>query len=73
MPNHGVEIIDGIPVHVKDGQLLAFQPSTSAFLTKRIKLGQYDAATKKAIWQETEEMKAWLTDYQANLVARSRK
>ena len=70
MPNHGVEIIDGIPVHVKDGQLLAFQPGNP---TKRIKLGQYDVTTKKATWQETDEMKSWLAEYQTSLVARSRK
>jgi len=72
MPSHGVEIIDGIPVQIKDGQMNAFQPSVGP-PTKKIRLGTYDSTTKKAIWQETEEMKAWLDEYRASLTARSRK
>lgn len=65
MPSHGVEIIDGIPVILKDGQMFAFQTQPP------IKLGTY--IDKKATWIPTEEMSSWLTSYQASMVSRSRK
>ena len=71
MPNHGIELIDGIPVILKGSEMLAFQPAQPA--AKRIKLGTYDTVTKKATWQETDETRTWLLEHQATLVPRSRK
>ena len=75
MPNHGVEVIDGIPVTLKGNEMYAFQPGQhpAAPPSKRIKLGNYDAPTKKAVWDNTEEMKKWVEEFQAGLVPRSRK
>ncbi len=70
MPNHGVEIIDGIPVHLKDSVMYAFQPGSSA-ASAQIKLGTF--IDKKATWENTEAMNTWLNDYRTNLSARSRK
>ena len=72
MPNHGIELIDGIPVTLKGNEMYAFQPG-SPNPSKRIKLGNYDATTKKASWDNTEEMKKWVEEFQAGLAARSRK
>ena len=72
MPNHGVELIDGIPVTLKGSEMFAFQPGTNVS-SKKIKLGIYDAATHSASWHNTDEMKAWLAEYQAGLAPRSRK
>ena len=72
MPNHGIELIDGIPVTLKGSDMFAFQPSQPN-ASKKIKLGTFDASTKKATWQETEENRAWLLEYQTGLVPRSRK
>jgi hypothetical protein len=74
MPNHGIELIDGIPVILKGNEMYAFQPgSAQAPPAKRIKLGHFDATTRTAKWEETEEMKKWIEEFQANLVPRSRK
>ena len=72
MPNHGIEIIDGIPVSLKGSEMYAFQPGVPSS-SKKIKLGTYDATTRVATWQESDEMKTWLNEYQANLAPRSRK
>lgn len=72
MPNHGIELIDGIPVTLKGNEMFAFQPGTP-LSNKRIKLGNYDTATKKATWDNTEEMKKWVDDFQTSLAPRSRK
>jgi hypothetical protein len=72
MPNHGIELIDGIPVTLKGSEMFAFQPGTP-LSAKKIKLGTYDTATKTATWHNTDEMKAWATEHQANLIPRSRK
>jgi hypothetical protein len=72
MPNHGIELIDGIPVTLKGNEMYAFQPG-SPNPAKRIKLGTYDVSTKKALWENTEEMKKWIEDYQSALLPRSRK
>lgn len=80
MPSHGVEIIDGIPVHLKDGNMLAFQHGSSlnsdaaaASVATPIKLGTYDAATKKASWSPSDQMTAWLENFRATMTGRSRK
>jgi hypothetical protein len=72
MPSHGVEIIDGIPVILRNGEMIAFQPG---LLSKdmKIKLGIYNAETHTATWQNTEEVKKWLEEYQRGMVSRSRK
>jgi hypothetical protein len=72
MPNHGIELIDGIPVTLKGSEMFAFQPGL-ANSAKRIKLGNYDTATKTATWHNTDEMKTWVTEHQLNLAPRSRK
>jgi hypothetical protein len=75
MPSHGVEIIDGIPVHLKDGNMLAFQHGSSLNSDQLtpIKLGTYDAATKKASWSTSDQMTAWLENFRATMTGRSRK
>ena len=72
MPNHGVEIIEGIPVILRNGEMIAFQPG---LLSKdmKIKLGTYDAETHTATWHNTDEVKKWLEEYQSGMVSRSRK
>jgi len=70
MPIRGVDIIDGIPVSLKDGILYAFQNSNS---TEKIQLGTYNTATKVATWTQTDTMGKWLDDYQASMEPRSRK
>ena len=72
MPNHGIELIDGIPVILKGSEMFAFQPGVPN-TAKRIKLGNYDATAKKALWDSTEEMKKWVNEFQTSLVPRSRK
>jgi len=77
MPSHGVEIIDGIPVHLKDGNMLAFQHGSSlnsdSVTSAPIKLGTYDAATKKATWSSSDQITAWLDNFRATMTGRSRK
>jgi len=72
MPSHGVEIIDGIPVHLKDGFMLAFQHGSINQLAP-IKLGTYDSTTKRATWSVTEAMTEWLETFRSTMVGRSRK
>lgn len=72
MPNHGIELIDGIPVTLKGSEMYAFQPGVPN-PAKRIKLGSYDTTTKKATWDSTEEMKKWVEEFQSSLIPRSRK
>ena len=74
MPNHGIELIDGIPVILKGNEMFAFQPGSSQTpAAKRIKLGTYDVAQKNATWHNTDEMKKWVNDFQSTLAPRSRK
>jgi hypothetical protein len=72
MPNHGVELIDGIPVILKGSEMFAFQPGVPN-TAKRIKLGTYDTASKKATWDNTDDMKKWVQEFQSSLTPRSRK
>lgn len=72
MPSHGVDIIDGIPVILKGTVMYAFQPGIPVTGTS-LQLGTYDSATKKAIWESGNSSNEWLTSYQHDLVARSRK
>ena len=75
MPSHGVDIIDGIPVYLKGANMFAFRPEqTAAAIANAVpdlKLGTYDAATKKATW--TQPPDAWLTTFRESLAPRSRK
>ena len=75
MPNHGVEIIDGVPVHLKDGNMLAFQHggSLNSDQAASIKLGTYDAATKKATWLPSDQVTQWLENFRMTITGRSRK
>jgi len=72
MPNHGVELIDGIPVTLKGSDMYAFQPGLPNS-AKKIKLGTIDMATKTATWDNTDEIKKWVEDFQKGLAPRSRK
>lgn len=71
MPSHGVEIIEGIPVTLKDGVMYAFQfekpPPTAPII-----LGTC-SPTKKVIWEHRDSEATWVTTYRATLVAKSRK
>jgi hypothetical protein len=69
MPSHGAEIIDGIPVILRDSVMYAFQLGVAP----TIKLGTYDAATKVAKWAMSDEIAAWLSTYKEGLTSRSRK
>jgi hypothetical protein len=72
MPSHGVEIIDGIPVYLKGANMFAFRPEQAATATMAdLKLGTYDAATKKATW--TQPPDTWLNAFRETLAPRSRK
>jgi hypothetical protein len=72
MPNHGVELIDGIPVILKGSDMFAFQPGTP-ITNNKIKLGSYNTTTHIASWEYTEEMKKWVEEFQIGLSPRSRK
>jgi hypothetical protein len=75
MPSHGVEIIDGIPVYLKGANMFAFRPeqATAAIANagQDLKLGTYDAATKRATWLQPPA--TWLTTFRESLAPRSRK
>lgn len=71
MPSHGVEIIEGIPVTIKDKVMYAFQSENLA--AAPIVLGTYCATTKKAIWEHRDSEATWLSGYRATLVAKGRK
>ena len=83
MPSHGVEIIDGIPVYLKGSNMFEFRPEQSAAAIANagqdLKLGTYDAATKKATWSHVTStgdvslMNTWLTGFRETLGPRSRK
>jgi hypothetical protein len=70
MPSHGVEIIDGIPVYLKGANMFAFRPELTTSQPD-LKLGTYDAATKKATWIQPPD--AWLNTFRESLAPRSRK
>ena len=71
MPSHGTEIIDGIPVILKDGVMFAFQHACETGAP--IRLGAYDVATKKTNWDMKDDTANWLAKYKEALLARSRK
>lgn len=75
MPSHGIEIIDGIPVHLKDGNMFAFQHGSSlnSDQATSIKLGTYDTGTKKATWLPSDAMSQWLENFRTTITGRSRK
>jgi uncharacterized surface anchored protein len=78
MPSHGVEIIDGIPVYLKDGNMFAFQHASSlnsdaAPAAAPIKLGTYNATEKKATWLVSDQMAQWLENFRATMTGRLRK
>ena len=66
MPPRGVDIVDGIPVVLKDGIMYSFQSGTTP-----IRLGTYSSNVAK--WETSESLTEWLKTYQANLSPRTRK
>lgn len=70
MPSHGVEIIEGIPVTLKDGVMYAFQIETPSVTP--IILGTC-SPTKRVIWEHRDSEATWLSSFRATLVAKSRK
>ena len=74
MPSHGVEIIEGIPVILRDGTMYSFHPGTTqGSMMTSMKLGTYHEASKKAAWNSSESMDSWLSSYRESLTSRSRK
>ena len=71
MPSHGIEIIDGIPVTLKDGVMYAFQPGTQ--ITLPIRLGTFSQDTKIATWEPSQNFAQWVTTHQSTLTPRQRK
>ena len=69
MPSHGVDIIDGLPVILRDSVMYAFQAGVTA---AEISLGTYDATSKKATWSSSD-LSNWLATYRETLASRSRK
>lgn len=67
MPSHGADIIDGIPVVLKDTIMYAFQ------VTPPIRLGTYNAGTKVATWESSDAITNWLALFRQSLTSRSRK
>ncbi len=72
MPSNGVEIIDGIPVILRDSVMYSFQPGSTSPNTQ-VTLGTYDSVTKKAYWSTTDDHSNWLNMYRENISSRSRK
>ena len=73
MPSHGVDIIDGIPVILRDGVMFAYQPgSTQTPVPSPIRLGTYDKKTKIAIWEDSPSLITWKESYVASLVPKTR-
>jgi len=68
MPNKA-DIIDGIPVSLKDGIIYSFSQSGSGI--PQIKLGTYK--DKVATWINSEEQDKWLTSFRQSLTSKSRK
>jgi hypothetical protein len=63
------DIIDGIPVTLKDGIIYSFSQAGSGI--PQIKLGTYK--DKVATWIKSEAQDSWLSSFRENLVPRSRK
>jgi hypothetical protein len=63
------DIIDGIPVSLKDGIIYSFSQAGSGI--PPIKLGTYK--DKVATWIKSEAQDSWLTSFRESLTSRSRK
>ena len=63
------DIIDGIPVTLKDGIIYSFSQAGSGI--PQIKLGTYK--DKVATWIPSEPQSTWLTNFRESLAPRSRK
>lgn len=80
MPSYDIEIIDGIPVVLRDGVMFAFIPPTGppsatgapTVPSSPVRLGTYDTKTKKATWEITPQALAWKNAYAAALAPRAR-
>jgi hypothetical protein len=71
MPNYGIEIVEGIPVFLKDGLLHAFQIENLAYKSA-LKLGSVNA-NNKIDWSSKEELESWLQTYRQSLTSKMRK
>ena len=71
MPNHGVEIVQGIPVQIRDGVLYAYQPGQTTAIP--IRVGTYDAKTQLPTWESGDFLVKWREEYAASLTPRARK
>jgi hypothetical protein len=79
MPSYDIETIDGIPVVLRDGVMFAFIPPTGAPSAATpaapqtpIRLGTYDAKTKKATWEMTPQVLAWKNAFASAIASRAR-
>lgn len=63
------DIIDGIPVSLKDGNIYSFSQVGSGI--PQIKLGTYK--DKVATWIKSEAQDTWLSSFRDSLIPRSRK
>ena len=71
MPNYGIEIVEGIPVYMKDGILYAFQIENLVYKSS-LKLGSVN--TKNKIdWCSKEDLAPWLETYRQSLTSKTRK
>lgn len=72
MPSHGVDIINGIPVILRDSIMYSFQPGSTS---TQLQLGTYDSKNKKATWMPTDtpQINEWVKTYRESLTSRSRK
>lgn len=77
MPAHGVEIIQGIPVTLRNGVMYAYQPGVAVTATTPlIQLGTHDAEAGVTTWLDpaaTQQISKWKADYCASMSSRSRK
>lgn len=71
MPNYGIDIVEGIPVYMKDGLLHAFQIENLAYKSA-LKLGSMNA-NNKIDWSSKEELESWLQSYRQSLRPKMRK
>lgn len=80
MPSYDIEMIDGIPVVLRDGVMFAFVPPTGPPSTggapnapqTPIRLGTYDVKAKKATWEITPQVLAWKNAFAAAIASRAR-
>ena len=80
MPSYDIEMIDGIPVVLRDGVMFAFIPPTAPPSAtgapnapqSPVRLGTYDSKNKKATWEITPQVLAWKNAFAAAMAPRAR-